>query len=171
MCYIEWIWPETNEEFVYNFSLYFVFPYFWFCVAYKKNYFFRDPWLMYFKALEFRTSHYFIMFMCESFSIAIGHDRSDDSSSSKYMTKPSSIEFPRSLVEVVVFWNVPMHVWLKTCSYFSFKLIWNFTNPLFRLCHSLESYFTKKFLQYFQNSCKSTSLLLLKFKISISILL
>ncbi|KAK7588211.1 hypothetical protein V9T40_005456 [Parthenolecanium corni] len=87
MCYIEWIWPETNE---------------------------KDPWLMYFKALEFRTSHYFIMFMCESFSVAIGHDRLDDSFNSKYMTKPSSIEFPRSLVEVVIFWNVPMHVWLKT---------------------------------------------------------
>lgn len=78
---------------------------------------------MYFKALEFRTSHYFIMFMCESFSVAIGHDRLDDSFNSKYMTKPSSIEFPRSLVEVVIFWNVPMHVWLKTCEYFRYKLL------------------------------------------------
>ena len=29
------------------------------------------------------------------------------------MTKPLSIEFPRSLVDVVIVWNMPMHEWLK----------------------------------------------------------
>lgn len=28
--------------------------------------------------------------------------------------QPKPIELPRSLVEVVVFWNRPMHIWLKT---------------------------------------------------------
>ncbi|RWS13826.1 protein-cysteine N-palmitoyltransferase porcupine-like protein [Dinothrombium tinctorium] len=29
------------------------------------------------------------------------------------VTKPSMIEFPRSLVDVVVAWNIPIHIWLK----------------------------------------------------------
>ena len=29
------------------------------------------------------------------------------------ITKPWQIEFPRSLVDVVVAWNIPMHQWLK----------------------------------------------------------
>jgi porcupine-like protein len=29
------------------------------------------------------------------------------------VTQPHNIEVPRSLVEVVVSWNMPMHAWLK----------------------------------------------------------
>jgi porcupine-like protein len=29
------------------------------------------------------------------------------------VTQPHNIEVPRSLVEVVVSWNIPMHAWLK----------------------------------------------------------
>lgn len=31
------------------------------------------------------------------------------------ITKPWVIEMPRSLVDVVVYWNLSMHYWLKTC--------------------------------------------------------
>lgn len=31
------------------------------------------------------------------------------------VANPGAIEVPRSLGEVVVFWNMPMHHWLKTC--------------------------------------------------------
>lgn len=31
------------------------------------------------------------------------------------VTRPLSVELPRSLVEVVTNWNLPMHNWLKTC--------------------------------------------------------
>ena len=31
------------------------------------------------------------------------------------MCRPQHIELPRSLVEVVVHWNIPMHVFLKNC--------------------------------------------------------
>lgn len=33
------------------------------------------------------------------------------------VTKPITIEWPRSLVEVVIYWNITMHMWLKTCRY------------------------------------------------------
>lgn len=34
------------------------------------------------------------------------------------ITKPWIIEIPRSLVDVVVYWNLSMHYWLKSCMYF-----------------------------------------------------
>lgn len=78
----------------------------------------RNLILMYTKALEFRSSHYFIMFMSESFALASG-SFSSDFKESDALTVPSRIEFPRSLVEVVIFWNIPMHKWLKTCTIFT----------------------------------------------------
>lgn len=40
------------------------------------------------------------------------------------------IELPRSLVEVVIWWNEPMHFWLKTCNVYS-HYVWN---NLFLIC-------------------------------------
>ena len=34
------------------------------------------------------------------------------------IAQPHNIEVPRSLVEVVVSWNIPMHKWLKKCKYY-----------------------------------------------------
>ena len=31
------------------------------------------------------------------------------------VSRPLNVEFPRSIVEVVTNWNIPMHFWLKTC--------------------------------------------------------
>jgi hypothetical protein len=31
------------------------------------------------------------------------------------VTEPHNIEVPRSLAEVVISWNIPMHKWLKQC--------------------------------------------------------
>lgn len=78
---------------------------------------FRNSFVMYSKAMEFRTSHYFIMFMSESFALAIGFSPFSKYADLDCVTKPVRIEFPRSLIEVVVFWNIPMHNWLKTCKY------------------------------------------------------
>ena len=36
------------------------------------------------------------------------------------VSRPQHIELPRSLVEVVVHWNIPMHVFLKNCKCFEF---------------------------------------------------
>lgn len=38
-----------------------------------------------------------------------------DKSWSYVVARPFVIELPRSLVQVVVFWNIPMHMWLKNC--------------------------------------------------------
>ena len=91
-------------------------------------------------AFSFRHSHYYVSFTSRATLIAMGagmtdkeiHGMEDDSKSSKNAkaTRPSNlspkksstlleianplhVEIPRSLVEVVVHWNVPMHRWLK----------------------------------------------------------
>lgn len=58
-------------------------------------------------ALSFRCSHYFISFLSQAVMITAGFSTETE------ITKPFLIEFPRSLVEVVVAWNIPMHNWLK----------------------------------------------------------
>jgi len=69
-------------------------------------------------ALSFRTSHYFVSFISEATAIAAGlgaiAQASDDSVDWRMeITQPHKIELPRSLVQVVVSWNLPMHTWLK----------------------------------------------------------
>ncbi|XP_055937024.1 protein-serine O-palmitoleoyltransferase porcupine-like isoform X2 [Argiope bruennichi] len=58
-------------------------------------------------ALSFRSSHYFVSYISEVTATLSGVRSSAVSSAFE-------IELPRSLVEVVVWWNVPMHFWLKT---------------------------------------------------------
>lgn len=75
-----------------------------------------DYLVTYRDALIFRTSHYFISFMssatllvsgieCKMTSDLLGHQ----------VTKPLDIELPRSLIPVVISWNIPIHLWVKTC--------------------------------------------------------
>ncbi|KAI1289222.1 Protein-serine O-palmitoleoyltransferase porcupine [Halotydeus destructor] len=59
----------------------------------------------YFVALQFRLSHYAMCFLNQS---ALEFWNQD-----VIVTRPLDIEFPRSLVDVVVSWNIPMHLWLK----------------------------------------------------------
>lgn len=70
-------------------------------------------WMIGFRdAVSFRTSHYFICFLASSLMLAGGFPISQT-----LITKPFEIEVPRSLVQVVVSWNIPMHNWLKTCKF------------------------------------------------------
>lgn len=65
---------------------------------------------MYFVALEFRTSHYFTGFVSTSL-ISLWQD---PAVKERFVVcQPIKIECPRSLLEVVRFWNLPMHYWLK----------------------------------------------------------
>ncbi|XP_066586641.1 protein-serine O-palmitoleoyltransferase porcupine isoform X2 [Prorops nasuta] len=59
-------------------------------------------------ALSFRCSHYFISFTSSALLSLGGYPLAKS-----VITKPLKIEFPRSLVEVVIYWNIPMHMWLK----------------------------------------------------------
>lgn len=85
---------------------------------------------MYKQALEFRTGHYFIAYISTVFAMVCGYHREDNSEIS--VTQPMFIEWPKSLLNVVVHWNAPMHNWLKKCLlfiktqiylYLKFKLI------------------------------------------------
>ncbi|XP_011497732.1 PREDICTED: protein-cysteine N-palmitoyltransferase porcupine [Ceratosolen solmsi marchali] len=67
-------------------------------------------WMLAFRdALGFRTSHYFICFTASSIMLMGGYPLSQT-----LITKPLEIEVPRSLVQVVISWNIPMHNWLKS---------------------------------------------------------
>ncbi|KAJ8683177.1 hypothetical protein QAD02_018969 [Eretmocerus hayati] len=66
-------------------------------------------WMVAFRdALGFRTSHYFISFTSSALLLTGGY-----SLTNTLVTKPLEIEVPRSLVQVVISWNIPMHNWLK----------------------------------------------------------
>ncbi|XP_076658438.1 protein-serine O-palmitoleoyltransferase por [Halictus rubicundus] len=67
-------------------------------------------WLLAYRdALSFRTSHYFISYVASTVLLIGGFPYSLAT-----LVKPLKVEFPRSLVQVVICWNVPMHFWLKT---------------------------------------------------------
>ncbi|XP_074601381.1 protein-serine O-palmitoleoyltransferase por [Brevipalpus obovatus] len=72
----------------------------------------------YFIALQFRCSHYFVCFLIQSSHQFWGNDLT--------VAKPSMIEFPRSLVDVVIAWDIPMHKWLKEHVFMPAKSRWGF---------------------------------------------
>ena len=95
-CFIQWFIPENQPKWI---SAY------------------RD-------AMSFRASHYFVSFISEASAVACGFG-CQRSLAPHGVTKwdvpvaePHNIEVPRSLVEVVVSWNKPMHQWLKQCNSF-----------------------------------------------------
>ncbi|XP_054006875.1 protein-serine O-palmitoleoyltransferase porcupine [Hylaeus anthracinus] len=67
-------------------------------------------WLLAYRdALSFRTSHYFISYIASTVLLLGGFPLA-----LTVIVKPLKVEFPRSLVQVVICWNLPMHFWLKT---------------------------------------------------------
>ena len=52
-----------------------------------------------------------------SFEMLTNFDISFYTSREFSVAKPLHIELPRSLVEVVTNWNLPMHYWLKNCKH------------------------------------------------------
>ncbi|XP_071527219.1 protein-serine O-palmitoleoyltransferase porcupine isoform X2 [Panulirus ornatus] len=63
--------------------------------------------IAYREALSFRSSHYFVSYLSEASALLAGLNVGR-------VARPEFIEIPRSLVEVVINWNIPMHHWLKT---------------------------------------------------------
>lgn len=71
-------------------------------------------WLVAYRdAQAFRMSHYFVSSMSIVSMISAGFGLTNDCHSELQVTKPFFIELPRSLVQVVIYWNMPMHQWLK----------------------------------------------------------
>lgn len=64
-------------------------------------------------AQSFRMSHYFVSSMSVVAMISAGFGLTNDCHCELNVTKPYFIEMPRSLVQVVIYWNMPMHQWLK----------------------------------------------------------
>jgi len=83
---------------------------------------------MYKQALEFRTGHYFVAYASTVFAIVCGYHCEDNSEI--YVTRPLIMEWPRSLLHVVIHWNAPMHYWLKKC-----KLLINILLLICKLIH------------------------------------
>ncbi|XP_068718804.1 protein-serine O-palmitoleoyltransferase porcupine-like [Montipora capricornis] len=79
--------------------------------------------LAYQAAMSFRFSHYFVSFLSECTSLLSGIG-TEVNQEGKQVTiwrsdvaRPQHVELPRSLVEVVVHWNIPMHVFLRNYVY------------------------------------------------------
>ncbi|XP_068628432.1 protein-serine O-palmitoleoyltransferase porcupine [Battus philenor] len=73
-----------------------------------------SKWLTAYRdAQAFRMSHYFVSSMSVVSMLTAGFGLTNDCHLDIQVTKPFFIELPRSLVQVVIFWNIPMHQWLK----------------------------------------------------------
>lgn len=100
-----------------------ILPYLNFHLPYdlKRGSFLSYRWLEAYKgALSYRCSHYFVCFLSHCTMQIAGFDgipskRKPNAYLGQIITKPWIIELPRSLVDVVVYWNLSMHYWLKTC--------------------------------------------------------
>ncbi|VUZ50566.1 unnamed protein product [Hymenolepis diminuta] len=85
----------------------------------QASYFLSFRWInAYVQSQSFRFSHYFVGFFSQAMHQAIGfaavtNPKSRQSWITALVTNPISVELPRSLVDVVVHWNFPMHIWLK----------------------------------------------------------
>lgn len=83
-------------------------------------------WTAYRDALSFRSSHYFVSFLAEASAIVCGFGQRTDPLFSFPVARPQFIEVPRSLVQVVVYWNIPMHNWLKNYVFRTMKPMGSF---------------------------------------------
>lgn len=79
----------------------------------------QSEWIAAYRdAMSFRASHYFVSFISTASAVASGFGSTANSPRWEVkVAEPHNIEVPRSLVEVVVSWNVPMHIWLKKYCY------------------------------------------------------
>lgn len=80
-------------------------------------------------ALSFRFSHYFVCYLSELTLTLAGQGATKTNGDLKWdvsTTHVSCIELPRSLVEVVTNWHLPMHTWLKTYVFKTARPLGNF---------------------------------------------
>uniref|UniRef100_A0A8C1M546 Porcupine O-acyltransferase n=1 Tax=Cyprinus carpio TaxID=7962 RepID=A0A8C1M546_CYPCA len=79
-------------------------------------------WLQaYENTLSFHFSNYFVSYLGETTSTLAGAGFTEEKDNLKWdltIAKPLNVEFPRSMVEVVTSWNLPMSRWLNTCTCF-----------------------------------------------------
>ncbi|KAL2103692.1 hypothetical protein ACEWY4_000560 [Coilia grayii] len=75
-------------------------------------------WLLgYENTLSFHFSNFFVSYLSETTATLAGSGFTEEKENLKWdltVAKPLSVEFPRSMVEVVTSWNQPMSRWLNT---------------------------------------------------------
>ncbi|XP_057212981.1 protein-serine O-palmitoleoyltransferase porcupine isoform X1 [Triplophysa rosa] len=75
-------------------------------------------WLQaYENTLSFHFSNYFVSYLGETTTTLSGAGFTEEKDNLKWdmpIAKPLNVEFPRSMVEVVTSWNLPMSSWLNT---------------------------------------------------------
>lgn len=93
---------------------------------------------MYFQALSFRLSNYFVCYFSQAVCDLNGvgaYKKSGPNDKPAYSTnaivRPLLIELPRSLIDVVTSWNLPMHHWLKDYVFKPVKLTYGTRLALF----------------------------------------
>ncbi|XP_035242755.1 protein-serine O-palmitoleoyltransferase porcupine-like isoform X2 [Anguilla anguilla] len=78
----------------------------------------KNRWLYaYENALSFHFSNYFVSYLSETTTTLAGAGFTDEKDNVKWdmtVARPLSVELPRSMVEVVTSWNLPMSRWLNT---------------------------------------------------------
>uniref|UniRef100_A0A8C9QTA6 Protein-serine O-palmitoleoyltransferase porcupine n=1 Tax=Scleropages formosus TaxID=113540 RepID=A0A8C9QTA6_SCLFO len=78
----------------------------------------KSRWLhAYENAVSFHFSNYFVSFLSETTTTLAGGGFTEDKDNLKWdmtVARPLNIELPRSMVEVVTSWNLPMSRWLNT---------------------------------------------------------
>ncbi|XP_030047908.1 protein-serine O-palmitoleoyltransferase porcupine [Microcaecilia unicolor] len=77
-----------------------------------------NRWLRaYESAVSFHFSNYFVGFLSEGTATLAGAGFSEEKENVKWdlrVSRPLNVEFPRSMVEVVTSWNLPMSQWLHS---------------------------------------------------------
>lgn len=89
--------------------------------------------LAYRDAMSFRFSHYFVCYLSTVSLTLNGFGATESNGEVKWdlsVTRPSFIELPRSLVETVSNWNLPMHYWLKIYIFKNARPLGNFAAVL-----------------------------------------
>ncbi|KAK6466686.1 protein-serine O-palmitoleoyltransferase porcupine-like isoform X1 [Huso huso] len=78
----------------------------------------RGRWLQaYENAVSFHFSNYFVGYLSETTTTLCGAGFTEEKDNIKWdmsVSKPLGVELPRSMVEVVTCWNLPMSRWLNT---------------------------------------------------------
>lgn len=118
-------------------------------------------WMIaYRSAISFRFSHYFACYLSESL-MALGGFQD------VMVTKPLKIELPRSLVDVVKHWNIPMRNWLREYVFLNVKHVGSVPLALFATYAAsslLHVRFSKPHTTYAQTTLRNN---ILRFRVSI----
>ena len=118
----------------------YLFPYF---IPLDGDHLLRKWLRAYESAVSFRFSNYFVGFLSEATATLAGTGFTEEKDHLEWdltVSKPLNVELPRSMVEVVTSWNLPMSYWLNNCESQSHnsKRVGSQPTPLFTFIQQVE---------------------------------